>query len=58
MMEQLALFAAPPRLVGFELGLGQAEAVAGLLRAAGHWDEIVTVPDLAGIPRHVLGIAR
>ncbi|MNB83489.1 Release factor glutamine methyltransferase [compost metagenome] len=58
MMEQLALLAAPPRLVGFELGLGQAEAVAGLLRAAGHWDEIVTVPDLAGIPRHVLGIAR
>ncbi|AIQ65936.1 SAM-dependent methyltransferase [Paenibacillus stellifer] len=58
MMEQLALLAAPPRLVGFELGLGQAEAVAGLLREAGHWDEIVTVPDLAGIPRHVLGIAR
>ncbi|MBY9077661.1 HemK family protein methyltransferase [Paenibacillus sp. HN-1] len=58
MMEQLALLPAPPRLVGFELGLGQAESVAGLLEAAGHWDEIVTIPDLAGIPRHVLGIAR
>ncbi|SEU13393.1 peptide chain release factor N(5)-glutamine methyltransferase [Paenibacillus sp. NFR01] len=58
MLEQLPLLPAPPRLVGFELGLGQAEDVAGLLRAAGHWNEIVTVDDLAGIPRHVLGIAR
>ncbi|MEG6587205.1 protein-(glutamine-N5) methyltransferase, release factor-specific, partial [Paenibacillus barengoltzii] len=48
----------PPRLIGFELGQGQAADVAALLRAAGHWDEIVTVPDLAGIDRHVLGIAR
>ncbi|MDT3425540.1 release factor glutamine methyltransferase [Paenibacillus forsythiae] len=58
MMEQLPLLPAPPRLVGFELGLGQAEQVAALLAAAGHWNEIVTVPDLAGIPRHVIGIAR
>nr|WP_179945221.1 peptide chain release factor N(5)-glutamine methyltransferase [Paenibacillus durus] len=58
MMEQLPLLPAPPRLVGFELGLGQAEQVAALLEAAGHWNEIVTVPDLAGIPRHVIGIAR
>ncbi|NQX47138.1 peptide chain release factor N(5)-glutamine methyltransferase [Paenibacillus tritici] len=58
MMEQLPLLPAPPRLVGFELGQGQAEQVAGLLRAAGHWNEIITINDLAGIPRHVLGIAR
>jgi release factor glutamine methyltransferase len=58
MMEQLRLLPAPPRLVGFELGQGQAGQVAGLLRAAGHWDEIITIEDLAGIPRHVLGIAR
>ncbi|WP_379157093.1 N5-glutamine methyltransferase family protein [Paenibacillus sp. sgz5001063] len=58
MMEQLALLPAPPRLVGFELGQGQAGQVAGLLRAAGHWNEIITIDDLAGIPRHVLGIAR
>ncbi|KGE20359.1 SAM-dependent methyltransferase [Paenibacillus wynnii] len=58
MMEQLTLLPAPPRLVGFELGLGQAEQVAGLLAAAGHWSEIVTINDLAGIPRHVLGISR
>ncbi|OMC66471.1 protein-(glutamine-N5) methyltransferase, release factor-specific [Paenibacillus sp. FSL H7-0326] len=56
MMAQLALLAAPPRLVGFELGQGQAEDVAELLRVAGHWDEIIVVPDLAGIDRHVMGI--
>jgi len=58
MMEQLALLPAPPRLAGFELGLGQAEQVAALLDAAGHWSEIVTVHDLAGIARHVIGISR
>lgn len=58
MMEQLPLLPAPPRLVGFELGQGQAGQVAELLGAAGHWSEIVTIDDLAGIPRHVLGIAR
>ncbi|MEC2345883.1 protein-(glutamine-N5) methyltransferase, release factor-specific, partial [Paenibacillus barengoltzii] len=58
MMAQLALLPRPPRLIGFELGQGQAADVAALLRAAGYWDEIVTVPDLAGIDRHVLGIAR
>ncbi|AIQ55205.1 peptide chain release factor N(5)-glutamine methyltransferase [Paenibacillus sp. FSL R7-0331] len=58
MMELLPLLPAAPRLVGFELGQGQAGEVAALLRAAGHWNEIVTIDDLAGIPRHVLGIAR
>jgi len=56
MMEQLTLLAAPPRLIGFELGMGQAGEVAQLLREAGHWNEIVIVPDLAGIERHVLGV--
>lgn len=58
MMEQLLLLTAPPRLIAFELGMGQAADVADLLRSAGHWDEIVTVQDLAGIDRHVLGIAH
>lgn len=57
MMEQLSLLAAPPRIIAFELGMGQAEAVADLLRSAGHWERIITVPDLAGIDRHVLGIS-
>lgn len=58
MMAQLALLPQPPRLIGFELGMGQAADVAEMLRAAGHWQETVTVPDLAGIDRHVLGIAN
>ena len=58
MMEQIAMLAAPPRLIGFELGMGQAEEVAELLRQAGHWNEIITIPDLAGIDRHVLGVNR
>lgn len=58
MMAQLPLLSAPPRLIAFELGMGQAEDVAQLLRQAGHWNDIITVPDLAGIDRHVLGIAR
>ncbi|MNY63703.1 N5-glutamine S-adenosyl-L-methionine-dependent methyltransferase [compost metagenome] len=57
-MDQLRLLPAPPRLIGFELGMGQAAEVAELLRSAGHWDEIVTIPDLAGIDRHVLGISH
>ncbi|MGG3740192.1 peptide chain release factor N(5)-glutamine methyltransferase [Paenibacillus chibensis] len=56
MMEQLPLLKAPPRLIGFELGQGQAQDVAQLLREAGHWDDIIIVPDLAGIERHVLGV--
>lgn len=58
MMAQLPLLSAPPRLIAFELGMGQAGDVAELLQRAGHWEEIVTVPDLAGIDRHVLGISR
>ncbi|OIB04165.1 protein-(glutamine-N5) methyltransferase, release factor-specific [Paenibacillus sp. LC231] len=58
MMEQLPLLSTPPRMIAFELGMGQAGDVAELLRGAGHWKEIVTVPDLAGIDRHVLGISR
>lgn len=57
MMEQLPLLKAPPRLIGFELGQGQAQDVAQLLREAGHWDDIIIVPDLAGIERHVLGVS-
>ncbi|KKO54736.1 SAM-dependent methyltransferase [Paenibacillus sp. DMB20] len=58
MMEQLELLPAPPRIIAFELGMGQAGEVADLLRREGHWSRIVTVQDLAGIDRHVLGISR
>lgn len=46
---------AKPHLVGFELGMGQAQDVAALVRSAGY-SEIRIVTDLAGIERHVLGI--
>ncbi|WP_435922788.1 peptide chain release factor N(5)-glutamine methyltransferase [Paenibacillus sp. DYY-L-2] len=57
MLAQLTLLPRPPRLIGFELGQGQAPEVAELLRRSGCWREIVTIPDLAGIDRHVIGIA-
>lgn len=57
MMAQLPLLPRPPRVIGFELGMGQAGDVAELLRRAGCWSEIITIRDLAGIERHVIGIA-
>lgn len=56
MMSQLSLLPKPPVLIGFELGMGQAGDVAELLRSTGYWEEIITIQDLAGIDRHVLGI--
>ncbi|OAB37755.1 protein-(glutamine-N5) methyltransferase, release factor-specific [Paenibacillus macquariensis subsp. defensor] len=56
MIEQMDLLIAPPRIIGFELGMGQAMDVADMLRQAGHWNEIIIVPDLAGIDRHVIGV--
>lgn len=58
MMAQLSMLAAPPALVGFELGQGQAQDVAELLREAGHWNQIEIVSDLAGIERHVIGVQK
>lgn len=43
-----------PRLVAFEVGCGQAGAVAALLAAAGWWTNFDIVRDYAGIERHVL----
>ncbi|EXX84563.1 SAM-dependent methyltransferase, partial [Paenibacillus darwinianus] len=55
MLAQVPRLAAPPAIVAFELGQGQAQAVARMLREAGHWDEIRIIKDYAGIERHVLG---
>ncbi len=51
---------APSRLVpggflGLEVGQGQAETVAAVLRSAG-WREVHIIADYAGIPRHVIAI--
>ncbi|MFD0870939.1 N5-glutamine S-adenosyl-L-methionine-dependent methyltransferase [Chlamydia abortus] len=45
---------APPALVGFEVGQGQARAVEEMLKREGKWSETQIVTDLAGIERHVL----
>ncbi|CAH8719717.1 peptide chain release factor N(5)-glutamine methyltransferase [Paenibacillus thiaminolyticus] len=52
----LPLLDSPPRLIGFEVGQGQARDVAALLEAAGYGERLVIVPDLAGIERHVIGV--
>lgn len=55
-MKQLDLLGGDPKLIAFELGMGQAEEVADMLRARGSWNTVETVHDLAGIGRHVIGI--
>ncbi|QJC53837.1 peptide chain release factor N(5)-glutamine methyltransferase [Paenibacillus albicereus] len=54
MAEQLRAMAELPRLVAFELGIGQSRQVAGLLEAIGGWDDIRIVTDYGGIERHVV----
>lgn len=56
LIAQLSELPSMPSLVGLEVGLGQAEAVAQMLRNASQWDEIRIIPDLAGIDRHVLAV--
>ena len=43
-----------PRIVAFEVGLGQARAVADLLAGIGLWPDIRIIRDYAGIERHVI----
>ncbi|GIP40924.1 release factor glutamine methyltransferase [Paenibacillus sp. J31TS4] len=57
MVRQLEELPRYPRLIGLEVGMGQAEAVRELLQRSGPWREIVIVPDLAGIGRHVVAEA-
>lgn len=55
MMEQLSLLNGLPAMVAFELGQGQAQDVANMVRTAGY-DQIHIIKDLAGIERHVIGM--
>ena len=54
MLEQLPLLTQMPRIVAFELGMGQPRVVADMLRCLGHWDDIRIINDYAGIERHVI----
>ncbi|AGA59899.1 protein-(glutamine-N5) methyltransferase, release factor-specific [Thermobacillus composti KWC4] len=57
MAAQLRTLPSAPRIVAFEVGLGQARDVAGLLDATGLWPDIRIVRDYAGIERHVIASA-
>ncbi|WEK53989.1 MAG: peptide chain release factor N(5)-glutamine methyltransferase [Candidatus Cohnella colombiensis] len=56
MAQQLGELATLPRIVAFEVGAGQAEDVAELLRSVTNWGEIRFVKDYAGIDRHVIAV--
>lgn len=53
---QIGVVSAPGAIVGFEVGIGQSEAVAALMEGAG-LGPVTVRPDLAGIGRAVLGRA-
>lgn len=56
MAAQLRLLPRMPKLVAWEVGAGQAEDAAALLRAAAEWTDIRFIVDYAGIDRHVLAV--
>lgn len=55
MLEQMQRLPIIPRLVGFEVGFGQARDVAALMEQCGWWKQIDIIQDYAGIERHVIG---
>ncbi|MCR2807433.1 peptide chain release factor N(5)-glutamine methyltransferase [Paenibacillus sp. SCIV0701] len=56
MLEQLPLLPAMPRIVAFELGMGQPRIVAELMRGMGEWDDIRIITDYGGIERHIVAV--
>ncbi|MFD0590572.1 N5-glutamine methyltransferase family protein [Paenibacillus sp. GCM10027627] len=56
MLEQLPLLASMPRIVAFELGIGQPRIVAELMRQMGVWDQIRIITDYSGIERHIIAV--
>jgi release factor glutamine methyltransferase len=56
MAKQLSRLPAVPRIAAFEVGAGQADSVADLLRSAADWSGIRMVTDYAGIRRHVIAV--
>ena len=56
MAAQLGKLPRLPRLVAWEMGAGQADDAAKLLRAVADWREIRYVKDYAGIDRHVIAV--
>jgi release factor glutamine methyltransferase len=56
MLEQMKRLPKIPRLVGFEVGFGQARDVAAMMEEYGWWEQVEIIQDYAGIERHVIGI--
>ncbi|MFC5531099.1 peptide chain release factor N(5)-glutamine methyltransferase [Cohnella yongneupensis] len=56
MAQQLQSLRAVPRVVAWEVGAGQAEDAAALLREVADWSDIRFVKDYAGIDRHVMAV--
>ena len=56
MVEQLAGLSQLPRIVAFELGMGQAREVARLLEERFTWYKVRIIEDYAGIERHVVAV--
>lgn len=54
MIEQLPQLAVLPRIVAFELGIGQPRLVAEMLARMSAWDDIRIITDYGGIERHVI----
>jgi release factor glutamine methyltransferase len=57
LVQQMADLPYYPRLVGFEVGSGQARQVKGMLSNCKQWSEIEIIPDLSGVERHVIGFS-
>ncbi|NBI30641.1 peptide chain release factor N(5)-glutamine methyltransferase [Chengkuizengella marina] len=58
MIKQLSDLPKYPKIVGFEVGQGQAKQVAEWLQSLNHWNEVYIVKDLADIERHVVAIIK
>ncbi|MFD0673379.1 peptide chain release factor N(5)-glutamine methyltransferase [Cohnella sp. GCM10027633] len=56
MSRQLSSLRRLPRIVAWEVGMGQAEDVAAMLREAAAWSDVYFVKDYAGIDRHVMAV--
>lgn len=54
MIGQLPQLSALPRIVAFELGIGQPRLVAAMLERMSAWDDIRIITDYGGIERHVI----
>lgn len=58
MIQQVASMPGKPSIIAFELGIGQADDVAQLIRDGLGWTDIRIIDDLQGIGRHVIAVAE